>query len=248
MKTVRRPLAWIAAAIVFVPAPAFAQSQNAERPGASGFVRDVLSDYKNFFSWTNAEWLGVGGIAALAVHPADDWVREEMLGPDTPSLSGGNVWGSQYFQVPLAVGVWAIGGVSGNGNVASTGRDLLRAQISAFSWDYVIKFATNRTRPNGDPRSFPSGHATASFAAAMVLQEHFGWKAGVPAFAMGAYTCFTRLTDNQHWLSDVVFGAALGMVSARTVTVRLRAQPFKVAPLAVRGGGGIQLVSVGAPK
>ena len=102
------------------------------------------------------------------------------------------------------------------------GRDLLRAQISVVSWTYAIKVAAQRTRPNGDPRSFPSGHASTSFATAMVLQEHFGWKAGLPAFALAAYTAASRVVANQHWASDVVFGAVVGMASGRTVTIHLR--------------------------
>jgi hypothetical protein len=87
------------------------------------------------------------------------------------------------------------GGVGGrsSANQAAVGRDLLRAQLSVVSWTYAIKFATNRTRPNGDPRSFPSGHASTSFTVAMVLQEHFGWKVGIPAFAAAAYTGTSRV-------------------------------------------------------
>ena len=75
----------------------------------------------------------------------------------------------------------------------------------------------------------------------MVLQEHYGWKLGVPAFAAAAYTAASRVTANQHWLSDVVFGAALGVASGRTVTVRLRDTRVTLAPLVVPGGGGISV-------
>ncbi len=91
-------------------------------------------------------------------------------------------------QVPLAVGWWAVSRLTESERGAAAGRDLLRAQISAVSWTYAFKYAVNRERPNGDPRSFPSGHASATFATAMVLQEHYGWKIGVPVFAAAAYT------------------------------------------------------------
>ena len=90
----------------------------------------------------------------------------------------------------------------------------MRAQISAVSWTYAFKYAVNRTRPNGDPRSFPSGHSSAVFATAMVLQEHYGWKVGLPIFAAAAYTAASRITVNKHWASDVTFGAVLGMACA----------------------------------
>jgi hypothetical protein len=209
----------------------------AERGWATRFVRDVGGDYVHFFSKETAAWLGVGGLMALAVHPVDknlsDWAQNGDV-----SLDGGYTYGSQLLHIPVAIGVWAIGAAAGSGQVADTGRDLLRAQIAVGSWTYAIKAATQRTRPNGDPRSFPSGHASTSFATAMVLQEHFGWKAGIPAFAAAAYTAASRVAANEHWASDVVFGAAVGLASARTVTIQLREARVSVAPLAVPGGGG----------
>ena len=161
----------------------------------------------------------------------------------TPTLWGGDTYGSQKFQAPVAIGVWIVGHAAGSDHLAATGRDLLRAQIAVFSWTNAIKWAVQRTRPNGDPRSFPSGHSSASFATAAVLLEQYGWKAGVPALAAAAYTAASRVTANQHWLSDVAFGAALGMVCGRTVTVRLRNQRVAISP-AVQDHAAIVMFTV----
>jgi membrane-associated phospholipid phosphatase len=215
----------------------------AEGNVATRLIRDVAHDYKNFLSIETVMWLGAGGGAAAAVHTADDsiadWAQRENL-----DLPGGEVYGSQLFQVPVAIAWWILGSAADSDRNAAAGRDLLRAQLQAVSWTYAIKFATNRTRPNGDPHSFPSGHASTSFTTAMVLQEHFGWKAGLPAFAAATYTAFTRVAANQHWASDVVFGAAVGLASGRTATIHLRETKVSFAPLAVPGGGGV-LVNVG---
>ncbi len=141
--------------------------------------------------------------------------------------------------MPLALAWWIAGHATGGTRAAETGRDLVRAQISAVSWTYVVKYAADRTRPNGDPRGFPSGHASSVFATAMVVQEHYGWKLGVPFFAIATYTGASRIIDNRHWASDVVMGAFLGMTSGRTVTVRVRGRPVAISPLAVPGGGGV---------
>src|SRR3954467_14283965 len=46
-------------------------------PGvAARFLRDVGSDYKNFFSAETAWWLGAGGGAAWAVHAADQSIAD----------------------------------------------------------------------------------------------------------------------------------------------------------------------------
>jgi membrane-associated phospholipid phosphatase len=76
----------------------------------------------------------------------------------------------------------------------------------------------------------------------MVLQEHFGWKLGLPAFAMAGVTAASRVTDNQHWTSDVVFGAALGMACGRTVTRRLR--HVEIAPVALHHGAAVFVTAV----
>ena len=206
------------------------------------FVRDVGSDYKNFLSAETAWWLGLGGGAAWATHAADRSIADSMQ-TNPPSLPGGSLYGSQLVEIPVAIGWWIAGSAARSPTQADAGRDLLRAQLSVVSWTYGIKFATNRTRPNGDPHSFPSGHASTSFTVAMVLQEHFGWKVGIPAFAAATYTGISRLGENQHWASDIVFGAALGMASGRTVTIHMRRTKVVVSPAPMPGGMGVTVTA-----
>jgi hypothetical protein len=223
----------------------------AAAPGEGGnwmkrFVVDVGGDYKNFLSLETAGILAVGGAAAGGVHAGDETIAEHARESNT-TLKGGETYGSQYLHIPVALGTWMIGAAAGSSGLAEVGRDLLRAQISVVSWTYAIKLASNRTRPNGDPRSFPSGHASTSFATAAVLQEHFGWMAGLPAYAVAAYTGVSRVTANQHWASDVVFGAAVGMASGRTVTLHLRTTKVSVVPTAIPGGAVVTVVASRQP-
>ena len=153
----------------------------------------------------------------------------------------GATYGNLTLQAPLAIGWWVVSHLANDERGTAAGRDLVRAQISAVSWTYAFKYAANRTRPNGDPRSFPSGHSSAVFATAMVLQEHYGWKVGLPVFAAAAYTAASRITVNKHWASDVTFGAVLGMASARTVTLHLRHTPLTVSPMMLENGAGIRV-------
>jgi membrane-associated phospholipid phosphatase len=212
--------------IALGPAPSHAQVQGAgprkpestsqvetapEPGGFRAFFRDVGRDYRNFISVENAERTAVGGVAAWVIHSVDETIRSATQEPTPLALQPGGTYGNASFQFPLAVTWWIAGHAAGSAHAAEAGRDLLRAQISAASWTYAIKYAVNRTRPNGDPRSFPSGHASATFATAMVLQRHYGWKLGVPMFAAATYTAAERITENKHWASDVAFGAVVGM-------------------------------------
>ena len=59
--------------------------------------------------------------------------------------------------------------------------------------------------------SFPSGHASASFAVATVVAKHcpaLAW----PAYALAGYTSLTRVFRGSHFVSDVVAGIVLGIV------------------------------------
>ena len=229
-------------------APVSAQARPPDDgPGPTAqFFKDVAGDYIHFFSKDTAIWLGTGGSLALAVHPADEAIRDATQGTNTltTSLEGGQWYGQGFVQIPVALGWWTIGHAAGSARGAAAGRDLVRAQILTAAWTFPLKIAVGRTRPNGEARSFPSGHASASFATAMVLEDHYGWKVGVPAFAAAAYTAVSRLTDNKHWASDVVFGAFLGVASARTVTIHFRKTDVTVAPQAAPRGAGV-LVHVG---
>jgi len=227
--------------LVLLLAPAVsAGAQPADDGNAvTRLIRDVAGDYKNFVSLDTAEVAGVGGFAAIATHAADDEIAKWVETSNPASLTGGNIYGSQLLHVPVAAAYWVIASAAGSSRHAEVGRDLLRAQISVVSWSYAIKYATDRTRPNGDPRSLPSGHASTSFATATVLQTHYGWKVGLPAFLAAGYSGVSRVFDNQHWASDVVLGAAVGIASGRTATLHVRNTRLSVAPLAVPGGGGV---------
>ena len=76
-----------------------------------------------------------------------------------------------------------------------------------------------------------------TFAAATVLQQHLGYKAGVPTYLIASYVAASRLHDNRHFASDVIFGAATGIVVGRSVTWHGR--NFYASPMLVPNGAGV---------
>lgn len=199
-------------------------------------------DFKALPTRSNFAVLGVGLAASAAFMRSDSTVSSKMSssrwadGAFTASAVAGQ------FPLHLAAGfaAYSIGRSTGAPRMALFGGDLVRAQLLAQGTTQAIKHAVGRTRPDGsNSHSFPSGHTSTMFATATVVQRHFGWKAGIPAYAAAAYVAAGRVQDQRHYLSDVAFGAALGIVAGRTVTVGAGKAKFAVAPMAAPGGAGV---------
>jgi len=67
--------------------------------------------------------------------------------------------------------------------------------------------------------SFPSGHTTVAFAAATVFAMEYKNHPWIPIMAYSAATLIgvSRITENKHWTTDVVVGAALGYLTGRQI-------------------------------
>jgi membrane-associated phospholipid phosphatase len=111
----------------------------------------------------------------------------------------------------------------------------------------ALKFTVQRERPDGsNDRSFPSGHAAGGFAAATALARHYGWKVAIPAYLGATFIAAARVYDNKHYLSDVTFGAAMGIAGARTVMLKAGRYGVKVAPALTPGGVALGVTVVPA--
>ena len=75
----------------------------------------------------------------------------------------------------------------------------------------LMKRSFGRVRPNGGCcKSFPSGHTSHSFTVATIANELYGNEVGLVAYCLAALVATSRIHDNKHYLSDVIFGAGLG--------------------------------------
>ena len=177
-----------------------------------------------------------GAAAALAAHRHDvevaDWARRQ---PSSPLATFGNTVGNGWTQAGGAFAVWIAGEASHSANMAHLGSDLIRAQALNGVINTGIKVIVNRDRPTGSAYSFPSGHTSATFASAAVVQHHLGWKAGAAAYAAASFVGWSRVRSYQHWLSDVAFAASVGIVSGRAVT-RAHPRQWTMTPVTIRGG------------
>lgn len=120
-----------------------------------------------------------------------------------------------------------------------------QAYITGAAVQSVMKFLSGRTRPSfygpgteAEPTfkgpfstskdytgartnsSFPSGHTTVAFAAATVFALEYKNRPWIPVFAysVASLVGLSRITENKHWTTDVLVGAALGYLTGRQVT------------------------------
>jgi len=246
----RRPRRLLTAAVLtlsILPChSAAAQTASAKAPGLGAVFSEVPGDLWHFISWDTAVVLGIGGGAAAIGHIWDDDFADEIDTNPTlnDAMEPGHTYGAFSAQVLVGVGLYTGGWFAKKGGLARTGADIMRAQLLSQAYVQAIKFSVQRERPNGSNSvSFPSGHSASAFATAGVLQRHYGWKVGVPATAAAAYVATARVHDNYHYLSDVIFGAAMGIAAQRTVTLHSGRYGVTVTPAAGGGRTGI-LVSI----
>jgi len=205
----------------------------------------MASDFRNFFSRDTARVMGFVSVGAVMAAP---WDREGInngFNIPTTLFESGNLMGQFVFQVGAGLATNGIGRVTGNRKVATVGRDIVRAQVLSQVLVQSVKHTVRRERPDGTNKAaFPSGHSASAFATAGVLHRHYGWKAGVPAYAFGSYVALARMAWNRHHATDVVMGMGVGLASARTVTMSLGGSRFNMGVQPQAGGASINFTKI----
>lgn len=80
---------------------------------------------------------------------------------------------------------------------------------------YAAKYAFRVMRPDGsDNLSFPSGHSVVAFTGAELMRLDYGNAIGSGAYVFSSAVAVSRLYAGRHWLSDILAGAGLGILSA----------------------------------
>ena len=124
---------------------------------------------------------------------------------------------TQFFGPVMTVGL-KLGGVEGRSDWP---RLMASAAMSyGFMAAFVngIKYTAKEMRPDGSTaNSWPSGHTATSFVGATLLHKEYGltrspWYS-VAGYGVATATGVMRVLNNRHWVSDVMSGAGIGIMS-----------------------------------
>ena len=124
---------------------------------------------------------------------------------------------AQFFGPAMVVGL-KLGGYEGRSDwprlLASAGMSY--AIMAAFV--NGIKYTAKEMRPDGSTaNSWPSGHTATAFVGATLLHKEYGltrspwWS--VAGYGVATATGVMRVLNNRHWISDVMSGAGIGIMS-----------------------------------
>jgi PAP2 superfamily len=206
----------------------------------------TLEDTKLYFTsplrWDEEDWLYFGGaLAAIgAAHSFDAQVRDHFATGSKAILNGGQDENSLRDAVPtvaLIAGTGLYAAALGDRDGYRETWSLIEAGAFSGATAEVLGYAIGRERPDattspnewgkgGD--SFPSLHTTVAFAVGTVFAEsgndEYRWIRRIIGYGVASATAYVRTSENVHWLSDSVAGAALGIATARFVLNRQGAQ------------------------
>lgn len=236
-----RAKAWMVGvlAAALAAGPAAAQGADSD-PLFTG--RDLL--------WAGGFVIGTVALAPLDLEVADavrdslfqrnPWVRPtagamRVLGwPGSLGVAGAVYLAGRAADRPVLadMGLHAAAAIVLSEAVTGVGKTLAgRARPSRNAED-PYDFGFGRGLRGSEYQSFPSGHATAAFAAASAVTAEIGerWPgrqlaAGGALYAAAALVAGSRLYHNQHWASDVVMGAAIGTFSGWKVVEYVHEHP-----------------------
>ena len=189
--------------------------------------------------WQTPDWVAAGGIVAgTGLVSVEDRNLEELVGRNQTTTNDhiSNtvvIYGDGRYMFPLGAGLYLAGLFTGDRWLRETALLATGAMFFSGVFSTAVKIGIGRARPytglgnhwflpfrffNDDVHSFPSGHTVLAFSMSTVLSRRIGnlW-ASIALYALAASTATSRIYTSEHWLSDVVFGAASATALSNTL-------------------------------
>jgi membrane-associated phospholipid phosphatase len=242
-------------ALLLLPFLAFGQRKHSIEQKDSVISRDVIRfadamgyTYTAPVRWDGKDWLKVGGVVlgTVALTLADDPVRSFATSGKSRFMDGvstvGYHYGKPYTGFALTSGLYLTGIIFKSEWAKETGLILGTSLFSAGLMESVLKPLVGRARPfenagNYDItflnkeaayHSFPSGHASMAFTISMVMARRVP---SVPIkiffYSLATATAANRIYSDQHWVSDVAFGAVIAWFCSDVIIKRMEKNKYR---------------------
>lgn len=185
------------------------------------------------FYWSGRQWLLFGAVAgaSFSAFLVDDDIRQHYRKHRSQFLTDVSTvtthFGDYKMQVPIILSMWTLAVATDSKKLHKMAGDAAEASmISAGLITPLLVLMSGRALPNADEDalkfkfftggrfSYPSGHTTAAFALATVLDQNLrdtlGYWHTPFLYAVALGTAHSRIYDHTHYLSDVILGAGIG--------------------------------------
>lgn len=191
-------------------------AQQSDAIDTAAVEKNTKFNYKQLIIPTVFIGYGIIGLESGQIKGFNSGVREEVNEHIDEKVTVDDF--SQYLPIASLYGLSALGVKGKHGTkdktiILATSYLLMGLTINAFKQTASVE------RPDGSSlNSFPSGHtATAFMGAELMMQEYKNesiWY-GISGYVVASGTGAFRMYNNRHWLSDVVTGAGIGILSAK---------------------------------
>jgi hypothetical protein len=187
--------------------------------------------------------LAAGGLSGVSRaewdHDADHELHESHRFEFDRRNNIGGTLGNPFLHFGLAMATYGYSVQAQDDRLYGFSKSAMQALLLTDMVTAGMKVLAHDDSPNDEPHAWPSGHVSSTAALAGVVWEYYGWKAGLPMYLLTGWVATSRLNDREHWLSDVIFGAALGATIGHSVARGrlIEVGGFTVLPYVDPGGG-----------
>lgn len=178
--------------------------------------KNIQFKFKSIIIPTALIGYGVAGLISPALKDINTSVKNEFRDHDDKKVN----W-DDYAQYSPFLSVYTLNasGIQGKNNFKDRTIVLATAYLIMGGSVNIIKKTSKVTRPDGsDTKSFPSGHTATAFMGAEFLYQEYkdvsDWY-GITGYVVAAGTGLFRMSNEKHWLTDVITGAGIGILSTK---------------------------------